>query len=606
MKKNVVVTAAAALLTVVGAAPAIAQGQAEGILLNPARARTALQQAPAGQTAPQTPVPQLPASQTPAGPSVKFVTPGPRVNLTIEDAVARARDKNIDIAVARVTPRLDDFSIAALEANYLVNLTSTGNTARQTNLPRLTTQGIAAPTSQNSQAWNAGVTQNMFWGGGSYNLSWTNSRLNTESLVNLRNPQFQSSLTAGYTQPLLRGFSIDSTRAALKTNRISQANDEISLQATIATTDQNTRNAYWDLVYAIQAVDAAQESLDISNTLVSQNQQRVEIGTLAPIDVKSAQSEAANNRLALVQAQANVRTFELALKRLIVSGTDDPLWTSSLNPVDRPPSTSEPINVEAATQRALQQRTDMQQSLNNLKISDINLRAQTDLVRPQLNLTASYGLAGLGGPYTSKATDPVTGLTTNQNITVSSGYWDAISNLYGFAAPTFTVAFNFAYPIGKSAQQANVARSKLSLEQSQANVKALQLQIATDVSNAALTVQSDLETVQAAQTARELAKDKLDAAQSKLDVGMATNYDVVQAQRDYATAQDNELRAIANYRKALVNFEAVQTVGTRSVGASVAGGGTGGTTGGTATATSGTTSTSGGSPTGGSGGGGGL
>ena len=594
MKKNVVVTAAAALLTVLAASPAIAQST-EGILLNPAQARAKLQQAPAAQAAQ--------AAKTPP-----YVTPGPRFNLTLEDAVGRAREKNIDIGVARITPRLTDFSISALEANYLMNLTSTGNTARQTNLPRVTTQGIASPTNQNSQAWNAGLAQNLWWGGASYSVGFTNSRLNTQSLVNLRNPQYQSNLSFSYAQPLLRGFSIDSTRAALKTNRISQQNDEITLQATINTTDANTRNAYWDLVYAIQAVDAAQESLDISNTLVSQNQQRVEIGTLAPIDVKSAQSEAANNKLALIQAEANVRTAELALKRLIVSGTDDPLWTSSLNPVDRPASVAEPINVEAATARALKERTDLQQSINNLKISDVNLQAQADLVRPQLNFTASYGLAGLGGPYTSKAIDPVTGAVTSNSVTVPSGYWDAISNLYGFSAPTFTFGFNFAYPIGKSAQEANVARSKLSLEQSQANLKSLQLQIATDVASAALNVESSLESVQASTTARELSKEKLDATQSKLDVGMATNYDVVQAQRDYATAQDNELRAIANYRKALVNFEAVQTTGSRTISAGVTGTG-GGTTGGgttsgaSSTSTGGATSSTGAALTGGSGGG---
>ena len=100
----------------------------------------------------------------------------------------------------------------------------------------------------------------------------------------------------------------------------------------MATTMANTRNAYWDLVFAIQAVEAAQNSLDISNKLVQDNQARVEIGTLAPIDITSAQAEAANRRLTLVQAQATVRTAELALKRLIVSGTDDPLWSSSINP----------------------------------------------------------------------------------------------------------------------------------------------------------------------------------------------------------------------------------------------------------------------------------
>jgi outer membrane protein len=596
VKKNVVVTAAAALMAAMAAVPALAQDQAEGIL-SPARVRARLQQAQAQ------PLPQV--AQRPK--TAPFVTAGTRVDLSIEEAVARAREKNIDIGVARITPRLTDFTIAGLEANYLVNLTSSGNNSRATALPRLTTQGINSPTTSISEAWNGGIAQNLWWGGGNYAVSWTNSRLNSPSTTNLRNPQFQSGLTANLTQPLLRGFKIDSTRAALKTNRISQQNDEISLQTTIQTTIANTRNAYWDLVYAIQAVEAAQNSLDIADTLVQQNQQRVEIGTLAPIDIKSAQAESANRRLTLVQAQSAVRTSELALKRLIVGGTDDPLWGSSINPVDRPAATAEPLDVQAATARALRERTDLQQSINNLKISDINLQAQSDLVRPQLNLTATYGLTGLGGPFTTKAIDPITGLTTNQNITVASGYLDALRNIYGLDAPTFTVGFTFAYPLGKSAQEATVARSKLSLEQSQANLKALQLQIATDVANAALTVQSSLESVQASTTARELAKEKLDATQSKLDVGMATNYEVVQAQRDFADAQNNELRAIANYRKALVNFEAVQTVGTRGVSAAVTGSGTTGTTTGTTSGTTtGTTtgSTAGGSATGGGGGGG--
>jgi outer membrane protein len=149
--------------------------------------------------------------------------------------------------------------------------------------------------------------------------------------------------------------------------------------------------------------------------------------------------------------------------------------------------------------------------------------------------------------------------------------------------PQFTVGFTLAYPIGKSAQQATVARSKLSLEQSNANLKALQLQIATDVANAALTVQSSLESVQASGTARELAQDKLNAMQSKFEVGMSTNFEVVQAQRDYLDAQNAELRALLNYRKALVNFETVQTVGGGGVGAAVGGAATGGATTGGAT-----------------------
>jgi outer membrane protein len=542
VKKNVVVTAAAVLLIAITGTAAQAQ-------------TTAVAQPPAG-------------SQVPP-----FVTTGPRVELSIEEAVARAREKNIDIGVARITPRLTDFSIAGLEANYRVNLTSNGsNYQRQTQLPRLTTQGITAPTTQTSQAWNAGISQNLWKGGGNYTVAWQNSRVNSPASTNIRNPQLTSGLTFNITQPFLRGFKIDATRASLRTSRLTQQNDEIGLQSIMATTMANTRNAYWDLVFAIQAVEAAQNSLDISSKLVQDNQARVEIGTLAPIDIKSAEAEQANRRLTLVQAQATVRTSELALKRLIVSGTDDPLWASSINPVDRPAANPEPINVDAAVTRALKERTDVQRSLNNLKVSDINLRLQEDLTKPQFNLTANYGLQGLGGTiynFTGPA-DPVTGI--RPSTTTPSGYFDAIRNIAGFDAPTLTLGFTFAYPLGKSAQEATVARSRLSLEQTQANLKALQLQIATDVANAALTVQSSLESVQASKKARELALDRLNAMQSKFEVGMSTNYEVVQAQRDYLDAQNNELRNLLNYRKALVNFETVQTVGGNGV-AAIGGGG---------------------------------
>jgi outer membrane protein TolC len=550
VKKNVVLTAAAVLTLAMGA-PVLAQ--------------------------PPAPVPQ-PAPAAPAAQPVQrpapFVTPGPRVDLSIEEAVARAREKNIDIGVARITPRLTDFSIAGLEANYRLNLTSTANSSKVSTPATNATQGVAAGTNQvtRTTAWNGGIAQNLYRGGGNYTVNWTNNRREQSSANAFRNPTFNSFLSFNITQPLLRGFRIDTTRAALQTNRISQQNDEIALQATTGTTVANTRNAYWDLVFAIQAVEAAQNSLDIANKLVQDNQARVEIGTLAPIDIKSAEAEAANRRLTLVQAQATVRTAELALKRLIVSGTDDPLWSASINPVDRPAATPEPINVDAAVQRALRERTDVQQSLNNLKISDINLRSQVDTTKPQLNLTANYGLTGLGGPFTPTVRDPITGQIVPQSP-VASGYLDALRNIFGFDVPQFTVGFNFAYPLGKSVQEANVARTKLSLEQTQANLKSLQLQIATDVANAALTVQSSLESVQASIRARELAQERLNAAQSKFEVGMAINYEVVQAQRDFLDAQNNELRALLNYRKALVNFETVQTVGTRGVAAVGGGGG---------------------------------
>jgi outer membrane protein TolC len=353
----------------------------------------------------------------------------------------------------------------------------------------------------------------------------------------------------------MRNFKLDNTRATLRTTQIQQEQAEIDLRATIASTDAQTRNAYWELVYAVQAVEAAQRSLDLSTKLVQDNRSRVEIGTMAPIDIVQAQAEEATRRQQLVNAQATLRNNELALKRLIVSGTEDELWRATLNPVDRPapPSVAEPLDVERALGNALQNRTDLLNTRKTIESSNVTIESFKNQIRPQLDMVTTYTLRGAGG--TAYTYDRTTGAVTS---TTPGGYFNAIRNIYGFDLPTWNVQFNFAMPIGNSAPQANLARQRILLEQNQATIKTTELQIATDVTSAALAVRNTLESVQAAATSRELSEKRLEAIQSKFEVGMSTNYEIVQAQRDLADARNSELRAMLNYRKALVDFQRVQ------------------------------------------------
>ncbi len=324
------------------------------------------------------------------------------------------------------------------------------------------------------------------------------------------------------------------------------------------------RNAYWELLYALQALDVARGSLDLASKLVADNKARVEVGALAPLDVVQAQAEEATRQQALAQADAQWRTSELSLKRLIVSGTDDPLWNAQINPVDRPTFLTEPLDVQGAVRKALDNRTDLQIARKTIDSNDVTLKYMRNLTLPALDMTAMYGANGLGGTQFRRTG---TGVTSQIIGTVPGGYSDAWRTLTGRDYPTWNLALNFSYPIGASAQEAQVARARVQLNQSAAQLRALELQVATDVTNAALQVQSGLTRYQAATVARSLAQQRLDAEQSRFDVGLSTNYFVVQAQRDLATAQNTELRALLDYRKALVDYERLQeTPATRGAG----------------------------------------
>jgi len=503
------------------------------------------------------PIPQTSPSATP-----------PVVRLTLDDAVKFALDRNLDIAVQRLNPELQDIAYASLKSVYLPALTSTlsqnGTTSASTS--QISGGSAAAGVSTDVFTYNGGLTQSVPRGGGSFAVTANNFRQTTTNNNSFYNPQYQSTWSGAYVQPLLRNFRIDSTRQQLAITKLTRDISDVQRRATITNTLSNVRNAYWDYVFAVQAVEVAQQSLSLADKLVQDNRTRVEVGTMAPIDIVSAQSEAASRKQALVQAQATKRTTEIALKRLIVSGTADPNWNASIDPVDRPDFRPEPVDIPAAVRRALSERTDIAIAQKTEQENDVTLRYLQDQMKPQADLQATYGVQGVGG--TQLVRSQVLG---GDATTIPGGISDAFRTLFAQNYPRWTVALNLQYPIGLSAQKASVARARVQVNQIQAQLKQVELQVATDVTNAAIGVQNNAEAVQASQVATTLAKQKLDAEQSKFEVGMSTNYNVVLAQRDLSDAQNTELRNILNYRKSLVELERLQQTTLGSLGITVIG-----------------------------------
>ena len=116
------------------------------------------------------------------------------------------------------------------------------------------------------------------------------------------------------------------------------------------------------------------------------------------------------------------------------------------------------------------------------------------------------------------------------------------------------------YPLGANTAHANLARVKLEYDQSLAQVKNVQLNIATQVRAVARDVNTNQQRFQSAKASRELQEKKLEAEEKKLAAGMSSPFFVVQAQRDLSLARTVEIRALADYNKSLVDFEAVQQV----------------------------------------------
>ena len=488
---------------------------------------------------------------------------GPMVNLTLDDAIARALERNLDLAVQRLNPLVFDLSLAQQLSFYRPTVNSNISNSSRTNPSSTQLDGGEAVVSDTA-VFNGGLDQAVQWGGGNYTVNWNNNRSASTNAFSSFNPSYRSTVQASYTQPLLRGFKIDGTRQQIQVTRINRDIADIDLRQSITNTVSSVRNAYWDLLYASGTLAVQQQALDLAEALIRDNEARVEIGTLAPIDVVQARSEAAARRQSLAQAEQVLATAELALKQLIVRGTDDDYWTSTLNPVDQPTLEVPPIDLAAAIRGALADRTDLARSRRQLDINEVNISAMRNNTLPSVDLIGTYQLQGQGGTRFLRS-----GLGGRVTTEIPGGVSDAFNQLYDAAFPVWTVQLNVSYPLGQSAADAALARAQLQTQQVQAQLRQLQLQVATEVTNAVVQIEAIARRIDAAIAARELAQEQLDAEQSRFEAGLTTNFFVVQAQRDLSTAQDTELRAILDQQKALVELDRVQRTSLSNAGISI-------------------------------------
>jgi len=493
-----------------------------------------------------------------------------RFDLTLDDAIQRALNRNLDIAVDRINPLVVDLTLAQQQAFYRPTVSFDYNTTSVTT-PSSTQLDGGIFTVTDQATYDTAFDQPVMWGGGRLNVGFNNSRRESSSFFQSFNPSFSTTFSASYTQPLLRGFKTDNNRQQIQVTRINREISDVDLRQTITNTVADVRNAYWELLYTVASVAVQQQALELAEQLVRDNRARVEIGTLAPIDIVQAQSEAAARRQTLAAAQQALGSAELILKRLIVAGTQDELWTAELNPVDQPQLSQPPVDIEAAIRNALVGRTDLKRAERQQDINELNVRGLKNTTLPALDLTGRYQLQGQGGDLLIRSGflgGPVDEI-------IKGGYTDALNQIANADFPLWSVGLQLTYPLGTSADEAALERARLQVRQTEAQLRQLELNVATEVTNAALQLTSIQERITAATAARDFAEQQLSAEESRFEVGLAINFFVVQAQRDLATAQETELRAILDYQLALIKFERVQQTSLGGAGISIVGGGGG-------------------------------
>ena len=262
----------------------------------------------------------------------------------------------------------------------------------------------------------------------------------------------------------------------------------------------------------------------------------------------------ARNEEAVIVAQAQITRSEDALRQLIFDPKVPDFWTMKFELTDLPVFRAQEVDLDAAVRTALEKRTDIVNMRKSLEAANINIRYFKNQTLPDLSVQAGYGLSGQGGTnYQFNDTFPPVPISVIKN-----GYGSVLSQMFSNDFHNWSLALTVGYPIGRSNAQVALARAKVSYSQSELKLRSLELSVATQVREAVRTLNTNRKRVDATRVSRELAERKLVAEQKKFEAGMSTNFLVIQAQRDLATARNSELQAVLDYNRSLVDFETVQ------------------------------------------------
>jgi outer membrane protein len=471
-------------------------------------------------------------------------TPAPAVNTNFSDVALITQQQN-DLSVTGALPQSPGPAIPQYDPAISGLLNFAHQSTPEFN-PLLT--GTSNWLVTNNVTGNVGFTQG-FSPGTQLSMTFDNTRLLTNAARYTYNPILNSSLGFTITQPLLRGFGIALNRRFINiANNNGRIADLVFQQQAIDTVAGIAR-LYTDLVSLNEDVKVKREALRLAQRLYEDNKDKVDQGTLAPIEVTRAQAQVAVNQQALISAEGLVEQQELIVKTAMTRGglANPAIRAARIIPTDTitVPNTESVRPVEDLIVEAVRNRPDLTQAGIQVQNSQISLKGSLNALRPELDVVGTVQNGGLAG-----VVDPAALALTPGATIYPGGYGTALGQVFKNNFPTYSVGLQLTLPVRNRIAQADAVRDQLQLRQTQVRRQQFEDQVRLEVADAYVAMQQAQAAYQAAVQSRILQEQSVDVEQSTFDVGLATNYLVIQYQTLLAQARSTEVAAKGSYAKA--------------------------------------------------------
>ena len=488
-----------------------------------------------------------PASAQVAQPAVETL------QLTLEEAVHRAVENNPDLAIVRLGTEVEAAHVGESKGAFTPVFSTIFGRSSSVTPP---SNFLLGDRGVDTNDWfsSTGVRQRLPRGAGTWSVSWDTARTTTNNPISSFDPSLQSGVQIAFSQPLLRDRKIDPARQQYIIAKRNQESSELRFRESVVQTVAAVKQAYWTLKATVANVTVQQRSLELAEELARQNNVRVGAGQIPPLDLVQAEAEVAQRRENLIRARTAAADAEDRLRRLIMDPADTSFWRTRVDPIEEPAGRGPLPDVDAAVANALNARYDIARAGHELENARTNVEFLSNQRLPDVRLETSYRGSGLAGTQFLR-TGGFPGIVTG---TLNRSFGDALTQAFTPDYPTWSLGVTVSYPLGRSYEDANLARAQVERRQAAQQIASLRLEAAETIRQAGRQIQSAAERVDAARAGATLAEQRLDAEQRRYEVGLSTTFLVTQAQRDLLQAQVNLLQTTLDHESSLVNFEAVQ------------------------------------------------
>ncbi len=475
--------------------------------------------------------------------------PDGAVNLSLQDALKTALEKNYDVQVQKITRQQADVSLKGSHGIFDPQLSLGWNSQVSRQPASSILQGGLGVYLNRQDAYTLGLSQLTPWGE-QFSLAWDNYRTRTNSAFFTLNPSYQSSATLSTTVPLLQGFGRKVASLSVLQARLMRQSAGYQYAQSIRDTLLQVETDYWNLVYAIKSLKVAEHAMDLAKQFQEETRKKIQVGVLAPIEQVSADAQVASREQDIIVAQQSVGDSEDILKLALGYAQDSPEWSNRFVPTDEPTVSTNETPEGKLIEQALLARPELRQLKTKVEKDKLGSHWAKNQTLPQLNLTGSLIYNGTAGYYRN----PLTGQVTDQTFS------EAWSQVTGRDYKSYFVGLTFSYPIGNRAARYQYQNYRLAQSADEIALEKEKLIVANEVRSALRNLRAAQKRVAAAQLSVKLQEEQLDAEKKKFENGLSTSFEVLSYQDQLVSAQSSLLKAQIDSQEAGASLD--RAVGT--------------------------------------------